>query len=100
MVKKSAKSKGLGKSSPIPMYEAGPPTMHLDCDVSQLKKLKLGEKVTAHIEGTVKEISLPYKDSSRPNIGHVTVFVTKKSVEGKNAYSEMAEDEDDYKHGE
>lgn len=76
-------SKGSHEASPIV----------LDVSDKEIKKFKIGEKVTVIIKGSVGMLSVPPKGSSEHFPAEIGIRMTSKKIEGSNVFTELAEDD-------
>ena len=69
--------------------------MEIDISDEEVKKLVIGQKIEVTIKGSVGMLQVPPDGSSEGNPATLGIRVDSKTVKGKNAFEELAEEEDD-----
>lgn len=66
--------------------------MEIEISDEQVGELKVGQKITVTIEGSVGMLQVPPDGSSEDNPATLGIRVDSKTVRGKNAFEELSED--------
>ena len=69
--------------------------MEVDISDEEVKKLTIGQKVEVVIRGSVGMLQVPPDGSSENNPASLGIRVDSKTVKGKNAFEDLAEDKDE-----
>lgn len=72
-----------------------PETITLDLSDEEIKKLRLGQKVTVTIKGSIGMLEVPPNGSSRDAPARIGIRMTSKDIQGFNEFAELSEDEDE-----
>ena len=70
-------------------------TIMLDLTDAEVKKFKIGEKITITIKGSVGLLSVPPDGSSKDFPAEIGIRMTDKKIVGSNEFAELAEDADE-----
>ena len=71
-----------------------PEVVVLDLTDEEIKKFKVGQKITITIKGSVGMLRVPPEGSSEEFPAEMGVRMTSKKIVGSNEFAELAEDED------
>lgn len=69
--------------------------MVLDISVEDVKALKIGQEIEVTIKGSVGMLSVPPDGVSEHAPPELGIRVASKTIQGKNVFADLAEDEDD-----
>ena len=72
-----------------------PEVVVLDLTDEEIKKFKVGEKITVTIKGSVGMLEVPPDGSSEEFPAIMGVRMTSKKIVGSNEFAELAADEDE-----
>jgi hypothetical protein len=70
-------------------------TLTVDLDEDQIKQLRIGEKITLTVKGSVGMLQVPPEGTSENDPPILGIRVTSKSVEGSNVFADLVEDNDE-----
>lgn len=76
-----------------------PETVVLDLSDDEIKKFRIGQKITITIKGSVGMLQVPPDGSSKEYPAEMGVRMTDKKIVGSNQFAELAEDDDEEEEG-
>lgn len=72
-----------------------PETIVLDLSDEEIKRFKVGQKVTITIKGSVGMLQVPPQGSSKEFPAEMGVRMVDKKIVGSNVFAELAEDDEE-----
>jgi hypothetical protein len=72
-----------------------PETIVLDLTDAEVKKFKVGQKITVTIKGSVGMLSVPPQGSSKDFPAEMGIRMTDKTIRGSNVFAELSEDHEE-----
>ena len=70
-------------------------TLTVDLTSSQIKKLRIGEKITLTVKGSVGMLQVPPEGTSEHAPPILGIRVSSKTIIGSNVFADLAEDDDE-----
>ena len=72
-----------------------PETVVLDLSDEEIKRFRIGQKVTVTIKGSVGMLSVPPEGTSKDFPAEMGIRMTDKRIVGSNEFAELAEDDEE-----